>query len=123
VYLYISSSKVVGCIVVESISQANLLLLQEPEVRKPGDNQRKVESPQCNVGKTKNNSSTRTLAFGNITFNREVVQRRSKSSEDTTTTDVFSNIAVPAVCGIRGLWVSRKVRRQGIATRLLDAVR
>jgi len=31
--------------------------------------------------------------------------------------------AVPAVCGVRAVWVHRSARRQGLATRLLDAVR
>jgi N-acetyltransferase len=31
--------------------------------------------------------------------------------------------AVPAMCGIRAVWVHRCARRQGLATRLLDAVR
>ena len=114
-----------GCIVVEPIRLANLLLPQQPEVRRPEDNQHKVGVSQFAVRETKNNSSTKTLAFGNVTFKREVIQKRSKFSESMlpAATDIFSDVAVPAVCGIRGLWVSRKERRQGIATRLLDAMR
>ena len=123
VYLYISSKKVVGCIVVEPINQAYPLLSQKLKVRRPEDNQHKDEIPLCDVGATKTSSSRKTLVFGNITFKREVVQKRSKYEDVTPNADVFSNIAVPAVCGIRGIWVSRKERSQGIATRLLDAMR
>jgi hypothetical protein len=34
-----------------------------------------------------------------------------------------SKTAVPAVCGVRGIWVSCSERRKGIASQLLDAMR
>ena len=78
VYLYISSKKVVGCIVVEPINQAYPLLseklkVRNMEIRRPEDNQHKDQMPLCDVGATKTSSSRKTLVFGNITFKREVV--------------------------------------------------
>ncbi|CAM6078733.1 unnamed protein product [Sphagnum tenellum] len=66
------------------------------------------------------------LAFGNWKFRREVVQKKRRcvaDQEDFGGVVFCSKVAVPAVCGVRGIWVSCSERRKGIASHLLDAMR
>ncbi|OAJ45010.1 hypothetical protein BDEG_28180 [Batrachochytrium dendrobatidis JEL423] len=49
----------------------------------------------------------------------EPIHYAHESISDTT----YSDERVDAICGISRIWVSKLDRRQGIATRLLDAVR
>ncbi|KAH8944196.1 hypothetical protein BDL97_13G096100 [Sphagnum fallax] len=46
-----------------------------------------------------------------------------KDQEDFGGVVLCSKVAVPAVCGVRGIWVSCSERRKGIASHLLDAMR
>lgn len=68
------------------------------------------------------------LHFGDISFQREVV-KRAPSVGNTSVLDEKNGAlfcekeAVPAVCGIRAIWVSPANRRKHIATLLLDTVR
>lgn len=69
--------------------------------------------------------STR-LNFGDWKFTREVVTRKKKHNSDHGDLGraiLCSKMGVPAVCGVRGIWVSRSERRKGVATHLLDAMR
>lgn len=69
--------------------------------------------------------STR-LNFGDWKFTREVVTRKKKHTSDHGDLGraiLCSKTGVPAVCGVRGIWVSRSERRKGVATHLLDAMR
>ena len=70
-----------------------------------------------------------TLQFGPISLRREVAKRApsdintKQSDEDFRATILCEKEAVPAVCGVRAIWVSPANRRKHIATQLLDAVR
>jgi hypothetical protein len=70
--------------------------------------------------------SSTELAFGNWKFRREVVHKKRRcvaDQEDFGGVVLCSKVAVPAVCGVRGIWVSCSERRKGIASHLLDAMR
>jgi hypothetical protein len=70
--------------------------------------------------------SSTELAFGNWKFRREVVHKKRRcvaDQEDFGGVVLCSKVAVPAVCGVRGIWVSCSERRKGIASHLLDAIR
>lgn len=80
----------------------------------------------CNGFARASTCGARTLIFGDVKFQREIVHKRCKTRKDSAISGrpiVCSNLPVPAVCGVRGLWVSQTERRRGIATKLLDAVR
>ncbi|KAH7388566.1 hypothetical protein KP509_16G081900 [Ceratopteris richardii] len=171
IYLYIASKKVLGCAIVEGISQAYQVVrniepmnfneskvlqtsngksLQPsgasnclaPEVGRSGPGHQKVEHSvekcsfhdrgslidKCNIADLKNvkDAGRETLVFGNVKFRREKLQKQScqafqEASAESHTVSMEGPVS--AVCGIRGLWVSKPDRRKGIATGLIDAVR
>ncbi|KAF3969206.1 hypothetical protein CMV_006992 [Castanea mollissima] len=75
----------------------------------------------------KQNSTS--LQFGDISFQREVkkITRSVNSSEvldrNLNGAIICENEGVPAVCGIRAIWVTPSNRGKHIASQLLDAVR
>eukprot|EP00249_Psilotum_nudum_P018619 c26889_g1_i2 orf=877-2010(+) len=83
----------------------------------------------CGSGNTiANKPSSKTMIFGNVKFEREIHKKKSSCQFERNFGDLngaimCSNVSVPAVCGIKGIWVSRLERRKGIATKLLDAMR
>eukprot|EP00250_Pteridium_aquilinum_P026711 c33472_g1_i1 orf=138-1253(+) len=83
------------------------------------------EWQQDNVYERASNHGAKVLLFGDIKFQRERVQRCrvKKASATTEWPTVCTKLPVAAVCGVRGLWVSKTERRRGIATELMDAVR
>ncbi|XP_021769539.1 protein CHROMOSOME TRANSMISSION FIDELITY 7-like [Chenopodium quinoa] len=117
VYLFISSQRVAGCMIVEPISTAHKLLSDSVQQLSDSASGKEV------IPKAK------TLQFGTICFQREVSRKGSthKSSEAMDSTLLGSIVceeeATPASCGIRAIWVSPSNRRKHIATHLLDAVR
>ncbi|OIV91929.1 hypothetical protein TanjilG_00597 [Lupinus angustifolius] len=117
VYLFISQHRIVGCLVAEPIEEA--FKVMSCSISGHSDSARKKE--------TKSNSTT--LQFGNIIFQREV-EKRTTSVGHAEVMDgshggaIFcENKAVPAICGIRTIWVTPSNRRKCIASQLLDAVR
>lgn len=113
VYLFISSQRVAGCLFTEPIKHAYKVL-------------------SCSVGRKSDGSKTKearpnstSLQFGNVVFHREVIRRPPSSSEmfeeDLNGVVICEEEAVPAVCGIRAIWVTPSNRRKHIATQLLDA--
>jgi len=82
---------------------------------------------ELGVGKSvrENKTSSSKLTFGNWKFTREVhkKQRRVADQQGMGRVVLCSKTAVPAVCGVRGIWVSCSERRKGIASQLLDAMR
>ncbi|KAM4081433.1 hypothetical protein ACJW30_11G091500 [Castanea mollissima] len=70
-----------------------------------------------------------SLQFGDISFKREVKKRTcSVNSSEVLDGNLYGaiiceNEGVPAVCGIRAIWVTPSNRRKHIASQLLDAVR
>ncbi|KAI8539646.1 hypothetical protein RHMOL_Rhmol09G0199000 [Rhododendron molle] len=118
VYLYILHQRIAGCLVAEPIKVA-YRVLSNSEARKS------IKGTNAND----NGSNSSTLQFGGINFQREAVKRAPSAInpvalEEKHTGAVFlANEAVPAICGIRAIWVAPSVRRKQIASHLLDAVR
>ncbi|XP_038904840.1 protein CHROMOSOME TRANSMISSION FIDELITY 7 isoform X2 [Benincasa hispida] len=66
--------------------------------------------------------------FGNITFQREAILKKPTNNPEALEMNMNGAILceeepVPAVCGIRAIWVTPANRRKHIASRLLDAAR
>ncbi|KAL2901165.1 Protein CHROMOSOME TRANSMISSION FIDELITY 7 [Bienertia sinuspersici] len=114
VYLFISSQRVAGCMIVEPINTAHKVLSERVSDGVCG---REVISTQ------------KTLQFGGICFQREVSKKgcNHKSFKEMDSNLIGSIVcekeATPASCGVRAIWVSPSNRRKHIATNLLDAVR
>ncbi|XP_022766972.1 protein CHROMOSOME TRANSMISSION FIDELITY 7 [Durio zibethinus] len=112
-YLFVSSQRISGCLVAEPIKEAFRVL-------------------SCSVGekhggapaKQKRLNSSK-LQFGEIVLQREVIKRAPSEvlNENHNGAIVCGEEAIPAVCGIRAIWVAPSNRRKGIATQLLEAVR
>ncbi|XP_034680990.1 protein CHROMOSOME TRANSMISSION FIDELITY 7-like [Vitis riparia] len=117
VYLFISSQRVAGCLVAEPIKKAYKILSSLADERS-NDTSSKEARPNSN-----------TLQFGTVSFQREVIKRAPSANScevlDGTPNGpvVCENEAVPAICGIRAIWVTPSNRRKHIASQLLDAVR
>ncbi|XP_057956094.1 protein CHROMOSOME TRANSMISSION FIDELITY 7 [Malania oleifera] len=116
-YLFISSHRIAGCLIVEPIKIAYKVLSCSTDER----------SDDTTTKKAKSNLTT--LQFGNVIFQREVVRRTaSVNSQEVSGGNLngaifCENEGLPALCGIRAIWVSSSNRRKHIATQLLDAVR
>lgn len=117
VYLFISSNRISGCLVAEPIEKAYRVLSST------GDGLSNV-----NCTKEEIIGST-TLQFGNVSFQRERVRRAPFAKNPEVLDGSLSGAilcgkeAVPALCGIRAIWVTPSNRRKRIATHLLNAVR
>ncbi|EXC21217.1 hypothetical protein L484_002227 [Morus notabilis] len=117
VFLFILSQRVAGCLVAEPIEKAFKVLSISTE-----------KSTDATNTKEETDRPT-TLQFGDFSFQREVVKKAPSdintkhSDKDLRGTILCEKEAVPAVCGIRAIWVSPANRRKHIATYLLDAVR
>lgn len=75
--------------------------------------------------KEKPRNST-TLQFGGVSLEREIIRRESHKTPKLDSHEgvtLCKNEAIPAVCGIRAIWVTPSNRRKHIASKLLDAVR
>ncbi|KDO70603.1 hypothetical protein CISIN_1g031081mg [Citrus sinensis] len=109
--------RVAGCLVAEPIKEGFKLLSCFGDERTDGRILKKCRSHSA------------TLQFGEISLQREVIKRASSVhssnavDEKHNGTIMCENEAVPAVCGIRAIWVTPSNRRKGIASLLLDAVR
>ncbi|GKV29770.1 hypothetical protein SLEP1_g38668 [Rubroshorea leprosula] len=115
VYFFVSSHRIAGCLVAEPIKEAFKVVSCSVSERHHG-----VEA--------KKRSNSTTIQFGNIILQREVVKRAPANCSELTDAKncgaiVCEEDAVPAVCGVRAIWVTPSNRRKGIATHLLDAMR
>ncbi|XP_042022740.1 protein CHROMOSOME TRANSMISSION FIDELITY 7-like [Salvia splendens] len=113
VYLFISSQRVCGCLVAEPIIKAYKLLSSSL-----GD--------QNHLPAKEKKRTSSTLQFGVVSLQREVIKKERFKHPDEGTHDgmvLCKNEAVPALCGIRAIWVSPSNRRKNIARSLLDAAR
>ncbi|KAF5473936.1 hypothetical protein F2P56_005883 [Juglans regia] len=118
VYLFISSQRIIGCLLAEPIKKAFKLLTCSEDGRSDGTATKGIASRKLT-----------TLQFGVISLKREI-NKRVPSLDCSEVVDghlngaIFcENKAVPAVCGIRAVWVTPSNRRKHIASQLLDAVR
>ncbi|KAK9058701.1 hypothetical protein SSX86_023543 [Deinandra increscens subsp. villosa] len=117
VYLFVSSNRVAGCLVAEPIKKAYRLLSNSDE--------------KSDISTTKKDGklSSTTLRFGSISFQREVMRRNSSTINERKSQDallgaiICEKDAVPAICGIRAIWVTPSNRRKHVATHLLEAAR
>ncbi|KAJ4827084.1 hypothetical protein Tsubulata_013898 [Turnera subulata] len=120
VYLFISANRVAGCVVAEPIKEAFKVLTHPAD----GSSNGTTTTIKCH---SRPNSTT--LQFGQIIFHREAstkptsVNSAEALNEKHDAVIVCEEAVVPAVCGIRAVWVTPSNRRKRIATQLLDAVR
>jgi len=114
VYLFVDSHRVAGCLIAEPIKKAYKVLSRSLD-GKPEATPRNKERPISN-----------TLQFGELVFRRELVRRTSSASSSEVLEGgviLCEEEAIPALCGIRAIWVSPGNRRKSIASHLLDAAR
>ncbi|KAM3712045.1 hypothetical protein ACB098_01G154500 [Castanea mollissima] len=118
VYLFISSQRIVGCLLAEPIKQAFKVCSCSSNGGSEGSSAKEVAR-----------RSSTSLQFGAIIFKREV-KKRTRSVNSSEVLDgnlngaiICENEGLPAVCGIRAIWVTPSNRRKHIASQLLDAVR
>ncbi|OWM71446.1 hypothetical protein CDL15_Pgr005633 [Punica granatum] len=118
VYLFISSQRIAGCLVAERIKEAFRVICDAETKR--------TEAKGPIIKEERGRLKSAGLQFGNIMFQREVVRkilRVVNKNEDVNGAIYCEEEAVPALCGIRAIWVSPSNRRKRIGTHLLDAVR
>ncbi|XP_076929269.1 protein CHROMOSOME TRANSMISSION FIDELITY 7-like, partial [Bidens hawaiensis] len=117
VYLFISCSRVAGCLVAELIKKAYWLISNS-----------NTKSDVCSTRKEGKLTST-TLQFRSISFQRETMRKSPLTKDDRKPEDgllgaiICEKDAVPAVCGVCAIWVTPSNRRKHVATRLLEATR
>ncbi|WCJ34197.1 damaged DNA binding DNA-directed DNA polymerase [Euphorbia peplus] len=117
VYLFISSQRVAGCLVAEPIKEAFRVI--------PSSTDKRSDT----ISKTKSKSNSTALRFGEIILQREVIKKVSAANSlelsdgNHNGAIVCEEVAAPAVCGIRAIWVTPSNRRKHIATQLLDTAR
>ncbi|PKI60363.1 hypothetical protein CRG98_019299 [Punica granatum] len=117
VYLFISSQRIAGCLVAERIKEAFRVICDAETKR--------TEAKGPIIKEERGRLKSAGLQFGNIMFQREVVRkilRVVNKNEDVNGAIYCEEEAVPALCGIRAIWVSPSNRRKRIGTHLLDAV-
>ncbi|KVI09516.1 protein CHROMOSOME TRANSMISSION FIDELITY 7 isoform X1 [Cynara cardunculus var. scolymus] len=118
VYLFICSQRVAGCLVAESINKAYQLVSNSDE-----------KSDVTTAPEEDRRLTSTTLKFGGVSFQREIVTKNPlaknerKANDDLLGAIICEKDAVPAVCGIRAIWVTPSNRRKHIATHLLEATR
>ncbi|XP_020553399.1 protein CHROMOSOME TRANSMISSION FIDELITY 7 [Sesamum indicum] len=114
VYLFISSGRISGCLVAEPIKKAYRILLNSV-------------GQICDVSaKEEKRRKSATLQFGGVSLQREIIRREFVKSHEEGSHDgviLCEDKAVPAVCGIRAIWVTPSNRRKHMASNLLDAAR
>jgi N-acetyltransferase len=116
--MFISSQRIVGCLLAEPIKKAFKILSCLVDGASDGTTIKEAARP-----------NSTTLQFGDVSFKREV-KKRAPSLDCSEVLDgnlngaiICENEAVPALCGIRAIWVTSSNRRKHIASQLLDAVR
>ncbi|GFZ08930.1 protein CTF7 [Actinidia rufa] len=116
-YLFIDSQRIAGCLVAEPVKKAYKVLSTSLDER----------AEDMTIKDARPNSTT--LRFGEVIFRREVIRRapsitNSEALESNLNGAIFcEEEGVPAVCGIRAIWVTPCNRRKRIASHLLDAAR
>eukprot|EP00891_Asterochloris_glomerata_P002517 jgi/Astpho2/2517/e_gw1.00048.124.1_t len=116
-FLYVTpASRLVGCVVAEPLSHA----YAPTAARRPSDCRQAASSlafgshapKQLRQGHT----GSRELPLGTSCPPRQQWEAIARLIKDTSR-------RMPASCGIRAVWTSVESRRQGVATKLLDACR
>ncbi|KAF6161686.1 hypothetical protein GIB67_029130 [Kingdonia uniflora] len=115
VYLFISAQRIAGCLITEPISNAYRVI---PSLG---------SSDHANT--TAGRISSSVLRFGDFTFQQEAVKhvscinRDDAIEKDLSGAVICGEDSVPAIFGVRVIWVAPASRRKHIATKLLDAAR
>ncbi|OEL30363.1 Protein CHROMOSOME TRANSMISSION FIDELITY 7 [Dichanthelium oligosanthes] len=115
VYLYISGQRVVGCLVTEPIKTAHRVI--------PSSTEESQSDLPANC--TESRKTDHTLEFGKISFKREIIRRNSPSVKNKEGCQdsgaiICEKEAVPALCGIRAIWVVPSRRRKRLGSKLMD---
>ncbi|KAG8375028.1 hypothetical protein BUALT_Bualt10G0057000 [Buddleja alternifolia] len=113
VYLFISSQRISGCLVAEPIKKAYKIL--SSSMGEKYDNM-----------SSKRKTSSIAFQFGGVSLKREIIRRNIVNRPKESSHDgmiLCEDDALPALCGIRAIWVTPSNRRKHIASYLLDAVR
>ncbi|KAM0839616.1 hypothetical protein ACQ4PT_060212 [Festuca glaucescens] len=118
VYLFVSSGRIVGCLIAEPIKAAHKVIPSSSSEDKHELPDNKIEPAQAN----------HTLEFGKISFKREVLRRHNHPDKNREESQgpgaiICEQEAVPAVCGFRAIWVVPSRRRKGLGSQLMDAAR
>ncbi|KAL5211456.1 hypothetical protein ABZP36_022303 [Zizania latifolia] len=118
VYLFISSQRIVGCLVVEPIKTAHKVIPSSTAENCSDLPVDRIESSKVN----------HTLEFGKISFKREVLKRhdhadKNKEEYRDPGAIICEEEAVPALCGFRAIWVVPSRRRKRVGSQLMDAAR
>nr|GMD92036.1 protein CHROMOSOME TRANSMISSION FIDELITY 7 [Ipomoea batatas] len=117
VYLFISSRRIGGCLVAEPIKEAYRIVSSSQGKKSSVAAEREVSQRST------------VLQFGGVSFQREKVRRDPPKERLDGLDDDLNGVilcekeAVPALCGIRAIWVTPSNRRKHIASYLLDAAR
>lgn len=140
VYFFISASKkIVGCLMAEPIEEAFVVVPErghgadsQCQNVSSGSVQEREHLATAQGGRTVPTSQPfaekNVLVFGNWKLRREVIKRPApgklcNGQEGLGAVIMRSKVPVPAVCGVRCMWVSQAERRKGVATHLVDAMR
>lgn len=116
-YLFISSRRIGGCLVAEPIKKAYRIVSSSQGNKSSVAAEREVSQRST------------VLQFGGVSFQREKVRREPPKEKLNALDDGLNGVilcekeAVPALCGIRAIWVTPSNRRKHIASYLLDAAR
>ncbi|KAL6652452.1 hypothetical protein ACP70R_011377 [Stipagrostis hirtigluma subsp. patula] len=118
VYLFISSQRIVGCLVTEPIKAAHKVIPSS------------VQESYCDLptSNTESGKINHTLEFGKISFKREILKRHNPSVKDKEEyrnpgATICEEESVPALCGFRAIWVVPSRRRKRIGSKLMDVAR
>lgn len=113
VYLFISSQRVAGCLVVEPIKEAYRILPSSADEKGSTMPPRERKMPTA-------------LQFGGVSLQREMIKKKDVESPKGGMHNgaIFcEDEALPAICGVRAIWASPINRRKHIASHLLDGAR
>ncbi|KAI4330419.1 hypothetical protein MLD38_028709 [Melastoma candidum] len=119
VYLFVSACRIVGCLVAEPIKEAFRMISSGESVT---DNRAKRKEAKARA-------ESYPLQFGNVVLQRELAtkdpsfKKRKVLDEQENGVVLCEEEAVPAICGIRAIWVTPSNSRKQVATRLIDAAR
>ncbi|KAF9352487.1 N-acetyltransferase esco2 [Mortierella sp. AD094] len=115
VFLYVSGKKkVIGCVIAERIKQGFEIISHA--------NTKSALPPSASSEPLSEFSATDD-SLPPISTTETISAPSSQRDHGGGSAIFCSTVPCPAICGINRIWVSAHCRRQGIASRLLDAVR
>ncbi|KAF9996426.1 N-acetyltransferase esco2 [Entomortierella chlamydospora] len=122
VFLYVSGKKkVIGCVIAERIKQGfEIISYTNTKSALPP-----TSTSSSSVSSSEFSAASDSLSPSSTTETTSAPssQRDDHGGGGGGSAIFCSTVPCPAICGINRIWVSAHYRRQGIASRLLDAVR